>query len=108
MGGIGPGYEQCIHITCAEILRHLLDKKYDGERWNGDKKAWEHDRKEIEEMGFGNLKIKALGLSGAQWGAALNLAIQFYRRGPRAVMADKAAKDRSIQVSRTFPAGCLE
>src|SRR3990172_3354015 len=21
MGGLGPGYEQCIHITCAEILR---------------------------------------------------------------------------------------
>jgi hypothetical protein len=29
MGGLGPGYEQCIHITMAEILRFMLEKKYD-------------------------------------------------------------------------------
>mgnify|MGYP000936595712 FL=1 len=34
----------------------------------------------------------------------MNLALQFYRRGPRAVMTDERVKDRHIQVSRTFPA----
>jgi hypothetical protein len=103
MGGLGPGYEQCIHITAAEILRHLLDRKYELAAWD-DREAWERDRKEIETAGFANERISALSLSGAQWGAAMNLALQFYRRGPRAVMTDERVKDRHIQVQRAFPA----
>lgn len=102
MGGLGPGYEQCIQITTAEILRHLLERKYDVAAWD-DKEAWERDHKEIETAGFANARISALGLSGAQWGAAMNLALQLYRRGPLAVMTDERVKDRHIQVSRTFP-----
>lgn len=102
MGGLGPGYEQCIHITCAEILRNMLDRKYDVTKWE-DADTWKQDRTEIEKMGFDNPTIKALGLSGAQWGAAMNLACHFYRNGPRAVMTDEQVKDRRIQVSRTFP-----
>lgn len=102
MGGLGPSYEQCIHITAAEILRHLLERTYEPETWD-DREAWERDRKEIETAGLANVRISALGLSGAQWGAALNLALQFYRRGPRAVMTDERVKDRHIQVQRTFP-----
>lgn len=102
MGGLGPGYEQCIHITTAEILRHMLASQYDAEKWE-DRETWERDRKEIEAVGFANARIEALGLSGAQWGAAMNLALRFYRDGPRAVMTDKRVKDRHIQVQRTFP-----
>lgn len=102
MGGLGPGYEQCIHITAAEILRHLLERKYEPDTWD-EKEAWERDHKEIEAAGFANARISALGLSGAQWGAALNLALQLYRRGPRAVMTDERIKDRRIQVCRNFP-----
>lgn len=102
MGGLGPGYEQAIQITVAEILRHLLAKQYDSAKWE-DRAAWETDRKAIEEYGFANERINALGLSGAQWGAALNLAGQLYRRGPQEVMADERVKDRHIQVSRVFP-----
>lgn len=102
MGGLGPGYEQCIQITTAEILRHLLERKYDVATWD-DKEAWERDHNEMEAAGFANARISALGLSGAQWGAAMNLALQLYRRGPRAVMTDERVKDRRIQVSRTFP-----
>lgn len=102
MGGFGPGYEQCIHITAAEILRHLLERQYDAAKWK-DREVWERDHKEIETAGFANARISALGLSGAQWGAAVNLALQLYRRGPRAVMTDERAKDRHIQVQRTFP-----
>ena len=102
MGGLGPGYEQCIQITAAEILRHLLERKYDVIAWD-DKEAWELDRKEIEAAGFANARISALGISGAQWGAAMNLALHLYQRGPRAVLSDERVKDRHIQVCRTFP-----
>lgn len=102
MGGLGPGYEQCIHITAAEILRHLLASDYKPETWT-DTEAWTRDRDLIEKAGFANERIAALGLSGAQWGAAMNLALMFHRQGPRAVMADERVKDRHIQVQRNFP-----
>lgn len=102
MGGLGPGYEQCIHITCAEVLRHMLAKRYDHAKWS-DKDVWKRDREDIERMSFANETIKQLGLSGAQWGAALNVATHLYMHGPRALMADERVKDRHIQVSRVFP-----
>lgn len=102
MGGLGPGYEQCIHITLAEILRHMLTKQYDATAWT-DEAAWKRDREEINTMSHENATIKALGLSGAQWGAALQLACKFYMEGPRTIMTDERVKDRHIQVSRTFP-----
>lgn len=104
MGGLGPGYEQAIQITVAEILRHLLGRNYDAAAWV-DFEKWQLDKKEIEAAVFANTKIEALGLSGAQWVAAMNLALQLYRRGPRAIMVDEQVKDRHIQVSRTFPQG---
>jgi hypothetical protein len=102
MGGLGPGYEQCIHITAAEILRHLIAKGYDWRKWE-DKDEWGRVRDEIEKEGFANPVVKELGLSGAQWGAAMNLAAMLYRNGPRAVMKDERVKDRKIQVNKRFP-----
>lgn len=102
MGGLGPGYEQCIHITAAEILRHLLGEGYDWRQWE-DKDVWARTRDKIEEYGFANPIIKQLELSGAQWGAAMNLASMFYRQGPRAVLKDERVKDRHIQVMKNFP-----
>lgn len=102
MGGLGPGYEQCIHITMAEILRHLIAKGYDWRKWE-NKDEWRRVSDEIEAEGFKNPVIKALGLSGAQWGGALNLATNFYRQGPRGVMKDERVKDRHIQVQKHFP-----
>lgn len=102
MGGFGPSYEQCIQITAAEILRHMLERKYEPQAWE-DQAIWERDCKEIRAAGFANARISILGLSGAQWGAAVGLAFQFYRRGPRAVMTDESVKDRRILVRRTFP-----
>ena len=108
MGGLGPGYEQCIHITAAEILRHLLATKYDLAAWTTPleadaKAAWKRDHDAIEKVVLDGAVVKALGLSGNQWGAAMNLALRLYRVGPRAVMADDRSKDRHIQVSKNFP-----
>jgi hypothetical protein len=102
MGGLGPGYEQAIQVTVAEILRHMLDAGYHASRWT-QPELWKQDREKIEQAGFANERIEKLGLSGAQWGAALNLAAHLYQDGPRKIMTDERVKDRKIQVSRTFP-----
>jgi len=102
MGGFGPGYEQAIQITMAEILRHLIAEKYDITNW-GKTEIWEKDREKIKQMSFNNSVIKSLGLSGAQWGAAMSLALYFYRKNPIGVMNEETVKDRHIQVSRVFP-----
>lgn len=102
MGGFGPGYEQCIQITAAQVLRHMLDKQYDASRWSGVEQ-WQIDSQAIQAFGFADETIKALGLSGAQWGAALSLASAIYRRGPIDTLSDPKLKDRLIQVSKHFP-----
>lgn len=102
MGGLGPGYEQCIHITCAEILRHMLKVKYDGIAW-AEPDIWKRDREAIDKALRDCEVVHNLGLSGAQWGAALSIAVQLYRRGPCDVMADPVVKGRHIQVSSNFP-----
>lgn len=100
MGGLGPGYEQCIHITCAEILRQLIARQIDFESPEDLLKAqWEAIEKDLFEVPA----VSSLGLSGAQYGAARNLASIIYRKGPRSVMNDERVKDRHIQVQRTFP-----
>lgn len=100
MGGIGPGYEQCIQITAAEVLRHMLAAEYDAASWQ-DKDKWAKDREAIEKTIFANETIKDLGLSGAQWGAAVNLASCLYKRGPDS-LNDDAVKDRRILVSNSM------
>lgn len=103
MGGMGPGYEQCIHITAAEILRWLLAEKIDADMLEADANAFKAYRERRDAALRGNETINRLGLSGAQHGAACNIAMQLYRRGPRAIMNDTAVKDRHIQVSKNFP-----
>lgn len=102
MGGLGPGYEQAIQMTAAEILRFLLERKFHAETWSEDEQ-WKAARDEIHQHSFENTTISDLGLSGAQWGAALSLAVKLYRDGPRKIFTDEAVKDRKIQVSRDFP-----
>lgn len=102
MGGLGPAYEQCIHIVAAEILRFFIAQKYDPKTmFDGDNARRVDD--ETSAMSHTNPIIKGLGISGAQWGGALNLAANIYRKGPRQVMRDTAVKDRHIQVQRYFP-----
>ena len=102
MGGLGPGYEQAIHITAAEILRLLLATKCDHSQWDNPTK-----RKpiidEINNAIFKSEQITKLGLSGAQYDAAFNLASNIYRRGPREALTDQRVKHRLIQVSKNFP-----
>jgi hypothetical protein len=102
MGGLGPGYEQCIHIVAAEVVRFLIDNKIDCEV-EYKEGPWAILRDKIEEAIFANPQIKDLGLSGAQVGAAMSIATKLYRDGPRHIMNVPEIKDRHIQVSRHFP-----
>lgn len=100
MGGIGPGYEQCIHITAAEILRFLLSEKPDPKLWD-DKAKWAEWRDKISAVVHSSEVCETLGLSGAQYGAAVSLATAFYMRGP-AVCLTEVPDDRAILVSNSM------
>ncbi len=102
MGGLGPGYEQCIHVTAAEILRYWLAEKVDHTTWSEQEK-WDETRKATSKAVCAIPAIDDLGLSGAQWGAAVSIASALYMRGPCEVMADPAVKSRHIMVSNKFP-----
>lgn len=102
MGGMGPGYEQAIQVTVAELLRIMLSQSFDSSKW-AEKSAWEDDRSQIRKLAFENDVINELGLSGAQFGAALSLASKLYMDGPIKVMSVDEIKDRHIQVSKNFP-----
>lgn len=102
MGGLGPGYEQCIHITSAEIVRWFIAQNADTVLWD-DPDAARPIFDRMEKDVFQVEAVKKLGLSGAQWGAAQNIAAMLYRQGPHKVMTDERVKDRHIQVSRSFP-----
>lgn len=101
MGGLGPGYEQAIQVTVVEVLRHMVAEQYDADSWEDT--GWKRDREKIEAWSFKHEPITKLGLSGAMWGAAMNLACMLYRHGPVKVITDERVKDRHIQVSKNFP-----
>ncbi len=99
---MGPGYEQCIQIVAAEVLRYLIDNKVDcAVEYEAD--AWPALREKINKSLWANPQIEALGLSGAQAGAGMSLATKLYKDGPRGVMNTAEIKDRHIQVSKKFP-----
>lgn len=100
MGGFGPGYEQALQIACTEILRIMIKKNFDHATWKLEEK-WKSDRKTIEAEA--DIKLDKLGLSGAQFGAALQLATKLYMHGPREIMKMDAVKDRHIQIGKHFP-----
>lgn len=98
MGGLGPGYEQCIHIAAMEAIRAFVDQpglildEPDTDKMN--------DR--LNQALWGNATVSALHLSGAQAGAAKNLAYNALKHGWRAMLG-QVKQDRRIMVSRTFP-----
>lgn len=101
MGGISEDYEQCIQNMGAEILRMLIE---DGREIQSlERPVWQELVESIDKRLFAMPEIEALGVSGAQHGAAFNLAIVLYRRGPDKAFADPVVKDRLITVSKKTP-----
>lgn len=94
MGGLGPGYEQCIQVLTVELLREYngkpLPKKGEWEGWGDEVVA--------------RLNPK-LGFSGAQVGAGKSQAARMLAIGYGAALEEMKALDgdRLIQVSRGWP-----
>lgn len=98
MGGISPGYEQCIQLTGFEMMRVLLAKGVDLNTLKEDEVRPLYD--EVSEAT--NWLSHHLGLSGAQHGAAWNMATVIVRHGPVKAML-MVTNDRRQQNRKFFP-----
>lgn len=101
MGGLGPGYEQCIQTAALEILRDAIAAEEASEEPLNlesfmalrDSTISKHD----EALG---------GMSGAQAGAATQIAWKAYTLGWGAMLKeakDQGVEDRFILVSSHWP-----
>jgi hypothetical protein len=91
MGGMGPGYEQCIQVLAVEIMREK-----DGTPLP-EKDGWDHWGDEVVHR-----LDKTFGFSGAQVGAAKNIASVYLKQGYAKGLGMVDA-DRRIQVRKNFP-----
>lgn len=94
MGGLGPGYEQCIHVGIMEMLRELIGKDIPE---NDDERRRMFD----DELYRINDEFD-LELSGAQAGAIKSLVYQYLTKDWPTVLA-MVSPDRHIQVSNHWP-----
>jgi hypothetical protein len=98
MGGFGPGYEQALQHCAIEILRWMIKNNLDHSGWEADG-ALESVSNQASKPVCGLFEY---GFSGAQWGAALNIAARIFKYGPRS-FASSIPNDRKIQVSKHWP-----
>ena len=103
MGGLGPGYEQCIQVCVIEILRDALGASLPTNATPEGKEA-------LRSWGDGTISRidKGLGgMSGAQAGAARWLAYQIASKGWEDVLRRLKAREtdtaRMIQASTHWP-----
>jgi hypothetical protein len=99
MGGLGPGYEQAIHVAVFEIIRDCHDMEFPEE---GDTEGWRKASSDIDKRMYKNKVIDDLGLSGAQAGAAKQVAVRAICLGWDE-MAKTIPDDRKIMVSKHWP-----
>ena len=105
MGGMGPGYEQCIQIMGFEMLRAMLAKPVaDWDKLSGPegREEWSKYKDSIEAVPAVKAIIKHLGPSGAQFGAAMGIASVFASNGYAKGM-EMVPEDRRIMVQKSFP-----
>ncbi len=94
MGGMGPGYEQAIQ----NLVFAILEKYKDADSLPG----WEVYRDEADKVAHSI--YRGNGFSGAQVGAAKNLAWQFLKVGWREIAKlNPDLEDRWIQVNKGKP-----
>lgn len=97
MGGLGPGYEQCIQVLIFEICNKLIDAKLP---IKDKEKAKEFEK--LAEPIIHKLDGTFGGFSGAQVGAAKSVAFRFLTKGYDECLNDEAIKDRKIQVENSW------
>ena len=97
LGGLGPGYEQCIHIGIFELVRAML-----AERSLSYFKV-KDDWKEMLDVNLHVIdKANELGLSGAQAGVIKSFVHHVLIEGWADALR-QVPKERHIQVSKHWP-----
>ena len=99
MGGLGPGYEQAIQVLFVEIIRDHLNTVFPTEK----EKLTEYLNNEFGNAAIERTDKNAGGYSGAQVGAAKQLAYKFLTDGWEKIMSMDEIKDRHIQISKFWP-----
>lgn len=121
MGGMSDGYEQAIHIVAFEMLRSMLqhpcpeplpvipidqDRRTINEviaEQNAHRQKWQEYLDMIEKTPNVVAAIEQCQITGAQFGAAVNLAGVFIMNGYQKAMLEQVPDGREIMVSKTFP-----
>lgn len=102
-GGLGPGYEQAIQLAAIEFARACKDLPG---MLNNDQKSSDIFKAKCKER-LREIDDALLGLSGAQFGAAVWLAWQWCFNGGPARLIERAKEqgkeDQVIQASKEFP-----
>jgi hypothetical protein len=89
MGGLGPGYEQAIQVLAMEIIRDEIDNGIPEEsKW----RSW-------GDSTVTRINDSCGGFSGAQVGAAKQIAYRFIKEGPSEALKD-VERERRIQISK--------
>lgn len=101
MGGLGKGYEEAIQSLAVEIMRSLPE-----ERPDDDKKYEEIMRKARD--GSADKLDKIFGFSGAQVGAATNIAAVYWKKGPDEAikMMEKMDASRIFEIQQAVKYRC--
>ena len=94
MGGLGPGYEQCIQILTFEVCSRGLGKNFKGK--DGQKRYERFSNEIASELN------KKYGFSGAQVGGARWLAYRYLTVGYHETLSNKQAENRRIQVDNSW------
>ena len=97
MGGLGPGYEQCIQVMIFEMCSELVNVSVP-ESAEDKSATFNTTVKPI----ISKLDEKMGGFSGAQVDAAKNVAFRFWTRGYNECLNVEAIKDRKIQVEDSW------
>ena len=99
MGGMGPGYEQAIQVLAIEIVRDEIDKPLPTK----DLREWGDATVSRIDYKLPDGSYSCGGFSGAQVGAAKQLAFHWLRDGVAATL-NQVEDDRRILCSRkTWP-----
>jgi len=102
MGGMGPGYEQCIQIMAVEFTRAAIDLPLEGPDEEKNKTF-----SESCDLALKPINEQLGGVSGAQWGAAKWLAYKWLHVvGPAGLQAEAKQHDdadRCILADKGFP-----
>ena len=104
LGGLGPGYEQCIQIMGFEMLRAMLAHPGDWSKMSGEegRDEWRKYIAMIEAVPTVSAVVEKLNPSGAQHSAAMKIASVFSKNGYSAGM-EMVPQDLRIMVSKNFP-----